>query len=83
MLIWLAAIGAVLLFIAALGIYFTNQIMYIKKRTDQYIIERETADGHYDEKAFAALPKEEITLASSYGYNIKGYYVHPHKTKTP
>ena len=30
MLIWLAAIGAVLLFIAALGIYFTNQIMYIK-----------------------------------------------------
>lgn len=44
MLIWLAAIGAVLLFIAALGIYFTNQIMYIKKRTDQYIIERETAE---------------------------------------
>ncbi|WP_420954363.1 alpha/beta hydrolase [Bacillus haynesii] len=81
MLIWLAAIGAVLLCIAALGIYFTNQIMYIKKRTDQYIIERETADGHYDEKAFAALPKEEITLSSSYGYNIKGYYVHPHKTK--
>lgn len=57
MLIWLAAIGAVLLFIAALGIYFTNQIMYIKKRTDEYIIERETADGHYDEKSFCRSPE--------------------------
>lgn len=81
MFIWLAALGAVLLFLAALGIFFTNQIMYIKKRTDQFIIERETAEGHYAEEAFQALPKEEITLSSPFGYEIKGYYVHPHKTK--
>ncbi|MCY8272257.1 alpha/beta hydrolase [Bacillus sonorensis] len=82
MFIWLAVLGAVAaLLVLALGLYFTNQIMYIKKRTDQFIIERETADGHYAEEEFKALPKEEITLTSAFGYDIKGYYVHPHRTK--
>ncbi|WP_307891906.1 alpha/beta hydrolase [Bacillus swezeyi] len=81
MFIWLSVLGAVLLFLFALGIFFTNQIMYIKQRTNQFIIERETAEGHYAQEAFEALPKEEICLHSPYGYDIKGYYVHPHQTK--
>ncbi|MFN2745487.1 MULTISPECIES: alpha/beta hydrolase [Bacillus] len=81
MYILFAVLGAALLLLFTLGIYFTNQIMYIKTRTNQFILERETADGHYAEEEFEALPKESITLRSIYGYDIKGYYVHPNKTK--
>ncbi|MDA7027076.1 alpha/beta hydrolase [Bacillus sp. CLL-7-23] len=81
MFIGLAILGAFLLLLFLGGIYFTNQMMYIKMRSNQFIIERETTAGHYDQAAFDALPKEDITLQSPYGYDIKGYYVHPHQTK--
>ncbi|BDG80554.1 hypothetical protein BSF_22830 [Bacillus subtilis] len=43
---FLLAVGAVLAALAAIGICFTNIIMFIKKKTDEEIMKRETDDGH-------------------------------------
>ncbi|MFP7733038.1 alpha/beta hydrolase [Priestia aryabhattai] len=69
---WLLLIGSILGAFAALGVFFTNQMMYIRKKTDKVIIDRDTEDGFYDEKVYNALPKEAFVLPSSLGYNIAG-----------
>ncbi|ALC81494.1 MULTISPECIES: alpha/beta hydrolase [Bacillus] len=76
----LIGIGVVFSVIFAIGIFFTNKIMYIKKKTEKEIIDRETLDGHYVQKTFDELPKDEINLMSPYGYPIKGYYIKPYQT---
>ncbi len=59
---WLLLIGSVFGAFAALGIFFTNQMMYIRKKTDKVIIDRDTEDGFYDEKVYSTLPKEAFVL---------------------
>jgi fermentation-respiration switch protein FrsA (DUF1100 family) len=75
---WLLLIGSVFGAFAALGIFFTNQMMYIRKKTDKVIIDRDTEDGFYDEKVYSTLPKEEFVLPSSLGYNIAGTVIKQH-----
>lgn len=62
------------------GVFFTNRLMYIKKKTDDEIIEREIAAGHFDEEAFRQLPKESFSIPSVHGYFIHGYIVQPYPT---
>ncbi|AWC29691.1 MULTISPECIES: alpha/beta hydrolase [Bacillus cereus group] len=57
-----------------MGIFFTNKIMYLKKKTDEEILERETKK-HFHLSDFQALPKEEIWIPSQFGYDIHGYYI--------
>lgn len=60
----------------AAGFYFTNKVMYLKKKTDEEIIERETAvRRHFSLKDFESWPKETIRLRSSFGYDICGCYI--------
>lgn len=75
---WLLLIGSVFGAFAALGIFFTNQMMYIRKKTDKVIIDRDTEDGFYDEKVYSTLPKEAFVLPSSLGYNIAGTVIKQH-----
>lgn len=75
---WLLLIGSVFGAAAALGIFFTNQMMYIRKKTDKVIIDRDTEDGFYDEKVYSTLPKEAFVLPSSLGYNIAGTVIKQH-----
>ncbi|MED4400809.1 alpha/beta hydrolase [Metabacillus fastidiosus] len=63
-----------------IGFFFTNKIMYIRKKTDKEIIDRETNDGHFKIEDFEALEKEEICIPSTFGYNIKGSIIAPHHT---
>ncbi|WLR44273.1 alpha/beta hydrolase [Bacillus carboniphilus] len=65
--------------LVSIGIYFTNQLMYMKKKTDLDIIKRETAYGFFNEKDFNNAPKKEFTLSSKHGYDIKGFTLSPHK----
>ncbi|MED3880529.1 alpha/beta hydrolase [Priestia megaterium] len=76
---WLLLIGSVFGAFAALGIFFTNQMMYIRKKTDKVIIDRDTEDGFYDEKVYSTLPKEAFVLPSSLGYNIAGTVIKQHE----
>lgn len=60
----------------AAGFYFTNKIMFLKKKTDEEIIERETGVHRYFSlKGFESLSKETVRLTSSFGYDIYGYYI--------
>ncbi|MTH52274.1 alpha/beta fold hydrolase [Bacillus mangrovi] len=56
-------------------------MMYIKKRTDEEILERETLDGHFIQKDFDELEKLEVTIPSEYGYDVKGYLVAPYENR--
>ncbi|ADP32955.1 putative hydrolase [Bacillus atrophaeus 1942] len=78
---WLTAIGAAVGIIAAIGICFTNIIMFMKKKTDEEIIKRETEDGHDVFEAFDRMEKTAFVIPSSYGYDLKGYYIAPHDTQ--
>lgn len=57
-----------------IGIFFTNKFMYLKKKTEEEILERETKQ-HFRLEQFEALQKEELYIASKFGYNIHGYYI--------
>ncbi|PLR66660.1 MULTISPECIES: alpha/beta hydrolase [Bacillaceae] len=77
---WLIGAGIVLSYIFIVGFFFTNQMMYMKKKTDKEIIDRETKDGHFDEKEYDAYNKIEVSIPSQFGYDIKGILIAPHKT---
>jgi len=68
-------------YILFVGIFFTNRLMFIKKKSDEEIIERETKDGHFNQKEFDSLKKDLISIPSRFGYDIKGYLIAPYKEK--
>jgi alpha-beta hydrolase superfamily lysophospholipase len=75
-------LGSVLLAATSIGIYFSNRLMYMKKKDEKLILERETAAGRFDPDHFATLPKREVLIASPHGgYTIKAVLVEPHQTK--
>lgn len=74
---WLPAVGGVLGAAAGLGIYLTNRFMYLKKKDEQEILDREISAGRLNFEEFNALPKEEVSIPSPFGYNIKAVFVHP------
>jgi len=71
----LFTIGALLTYIIAVGVFFTNKVMFIKKKTDEAIYRRELKEGRFTLDEIDVLPKEEITIPSKYGYDIKGWLV--------
>lgn len=54
--------------------------MYIKKKDDQLILNRETKAGRYRPEDFESLPKRDIAITSSFGYRIKAQLIEPHQT---
>ncbi|PRT06158.1 alpha/beta hydrolase [Bacillus wiedmannii] len=69
-----AALFTILGAITALGIFFTNKVMYLKKKTEEEVLERETKK-HFRLEDFDALHKEEIHIPSQFGYDLHGYYI--------
>ncbi|KZZ86162.1 alpha/beta hydrolase [Bacillus sp. SJS] len=78
--LWIG-LGIALSYIFIVGFFFTNMMMFIKKRTDEEILERETLDGHFIQKDFDELKKSEVTIHSTYGYDVKGYLVAPYEER--
>jgi len=68
-------IGALLTYIMTIGVFFTNKVMFIKKKTDEAIYRRELKEGRFTLKEINVLPKEEVTIPSKYGYDLKGWLV--------
>lgn len=54
--------------------------MYMKKKDDDFIINREKSAGRLDSNVFERLPKREILIPSHFGYNLKALVVEPHDT---
>lgn len=63
------------------GVVMTNHIMYIKKKDDAFIREREIAAKRFDEAWYEGCPKEILTIDSPNGYTISGIYLKPLETK--
>ncbi|MBO9128350.1 alpha/beta hydrolase [Bacillus sp. 165] len=70
----LTGIGTVLAALVGVGMFFTNKIMYIKKKTEEEIIKNELNRKLFHPKEFEAAEKEEVWIDSGFGYKIHGYY---------
>jgi uncharacterized protein len=66
--------------IGALGLYVTNRLMYIKKKEDDFILNREQAAGRFQPLDFESLPKREVIIPSTFGYDLKAILAEPHRT---
>ncbi|MDQ6599546.1 alpha/beta hydrolase [Bacillus salipaludis] len=69
-----------LFFWLALAIYFTNRLMYMKKKDEEFILKREKEAGRYNPTQLKTLPKRKIEIPSPFGYEIKAVLVEPHQT---
>lgn len=74
------ALFILLFFWLAIGLYFTNRIMYMKKKDENFILKREKEAGRYNPDEFDSLPKRDVGIASPFGYTIKAQLVEPHAT---
>jgi uncharacterized protein len=70
---WLITIGALLTYIITIGMFFTNKVMYIKKKTDDEIYQREINEGRFTSEELTRLQKEPVKIRSKFGYSISGW----------
>lgn len=73
-------LGSVLLAASSVGVFFSNQLMYKKKKNEKLVLERETTAGRFDPVKFENLPKREVFIPSTLGYTLKTVLVEPHHT---
>lgn len=69
-----------LLVLASLGVFISNKLMFLKKKDDEEIFNREKDAGHLRPDEYDALPKREVIITSSFGYTLKAVLVEPHDT---
>lgn len=66
--------------LSLIGYLVTSRIIYIKKKDDAFILEREKKALRYDEKWYESVDKEYLSIQSPNGYLIKGIYFKPLQT---
>lgn len=76
----LGILGSLLFVASSIGVYFSNRLMYMKKKNEKLILERETRAGRFDPVTFESLPKREVLIPSPFGYKLKTILVEPHHT---
>ena len=64
----------------AAGILASNRLMYVKKKDENLILERETTAKRYDEVWYANVRKEERWIESENGYQVHAVLLEPHDT---
>ncbi|WP_203332703.1 alpha/beta hydrolase [Planococcus beigongshangi] len=64
----------------AAGILASNRLMYVKKKDEELILERETSAKRYDEAWYANVKKEERWIESENGYHVHAIFLEPHNT---
>ncbi|MFJ5715645.1 alpha/beta hydrolase [Neobacillus sp. NPDC093127] len=72
------ALFILLFFWFLLAVYFTNRVMYMKKKDEEFILRREKEAGRYNPDEFESLLKREVDIPSPFGYTIKAVLVEPH-----
>ncbi|OCA91546.1 hypothetical protein A8F94_03805 [Bacillus sp. FJAT-27225] len=71
---------SILAAITAVGIYFTNRLMFMKKKEDEFILKREREAGRIIDEEYESLNKRDVSIPSPFGYDIKGVLAEPHDT---
>ncbi|PEJ31089.1 hypothetical protein CN689_17505 [Peribacillus butanolivorans] len=77
---WWLALAGILTYIIGVGIYFSNRIMYMKKKEDDFIQNREIMAKRLIKEDFDTLPKTEIWVPSPSGYSLKCLFIEPFET---
>ncbi|KAA0550366.1 alpha/beta hydrolase [Bacillus sp. BGMRC 2118] len=72
---FITTIGLLFLYIITMGLFFTNRVMYIKKKTDETILNRELNEKRFILSEYDSLEKHDITIPSTFGYDIKGTFI--------
>ncbi|WP_422123464.1 alpha/beta hydrolase [Planococcus sp. X10-3] len=77
-----AVISSIFTMLAAVtGIIASNRLMYVKKKDEDLILERETSAKRYDEVWYANVTKEQQWIESQNGYQVHAVFLEPHDTK--
>lgn len=63
------------------GYFVTNKLMYMKKKEDDFIFNREITSKRLDEAWFQAVNKTEKWVESINGYSLKAIFIEPLETK--
>lgn len=82
-LFWLTSIATTIASTATaiFGYTVTNKIMYFPKKDENVIYDREIRAKRFDENWYNNCKKEELTIDSPNGYDIKGIFLQPLETK--
>ncbi len=67
-----------ILYIVGIGVFFTNRIMFLKKKEDDFIWNREVGAKRISPQALAQLPQTKVKVPSPFGYEIDCLFVHPY-----
>jgi fermentation-respiration switch protein FrsA (DUF1100 family) len=77
----LISLGVIFLYIITMGLFFSNRTMYIKKKTDDHILNREIHEKRFIQSEYESLHKIDISIPSPFDYDIKGTFI-PGKIET-
>ncbi|EHL73811.1 alpha/beta hydrolase [Bacillus smithii] len=78
---WKSGLTACLAAAAGVGYYFSNRLLYIKKKDDPFILKREMDAKQFHPEEFNRLPKEEFWISSPFGYSLKAVLIRPYPHK--
>ena len=74
---WLALAGGVAAYITGIGLFASSQLMYMKKKEVEFVLEREQKAGRLDPEAFKNMPQEERWIQSKHGYRLHTIFAEP------
>jgi len=81
-IIWTSIFTSVFTAIATFfGFFVTNRLMYMKKKENDFILNREITSKRLDEAWFNAVNKTERWIESKNGYSLKAIFIEPLETK--
>ncbi len=66
--------------ISLIGVYFSNLLMFMRKKEDSFIKEREITAKRWVVEDFNALPKSHVKVSSPFNYDIDCLFVQPYRT---
>lgn len=67
-------------YILIVGFFFTNKLMFIKKKDNKDIIDRDSKFGLFNQQDYDSLDRRDFSIESQFGYSIKGSVFEPHAT---
>ncbi|MFX3674002.1 MAG: alpha/beta hydrolase [Paenisporosarcina sp.] len=81
-ILWITSIlsSIMTLSTAVLGFILTNRLMYMKKKEDSFILNREITAKRFDEAWFNSVRKKEKWIDSPNGYPVKAIFLEPLET---
>lgn len=74
----LSILGGTTLLAAGLGVYMSQRIIYMMKKDEKLIYDREVNAKRIDPASYEELPKQEVWINSPFGYLVKAIIVRPY-----